>query len=116
MTGIGVVAVRVERGQVCGVQKVEWKGLNDFFLLDLDVVRYCFCLILQPSFLPKLGTPCCVALSRLVQGEANTPGFHSSAAESGKQGHRAAILEAAQVAQLSVPRSSITELQVGATS
>lgn len=23
--------MRVERGQVCGVQKVEWKGWNDFF-------------------------------------------------------------------------------------
>lgn len=59
-----------------------------FFLLDLDVVRYCFCLILQPSFLPKLGTPRCVALSQLVQGEADTPGLHSSAGESGKQGQQ----------------------------
>lgn len=62
------------------------RGRMIFFLLDLHVVSYCFCLILQPSFLPKLGTPHCVALSRLVQGEADTTGFHSSAGESRKQG------------------------------
>lgn len=86
------------------------------FLLDLDVMNYCFCLILQPSFLPKRERLTVWLFLGWFRDKQIPQVFTQVLVSQESRDSRAAILEAAQVTTTFSSQKQHNRAPGGATS